>query len=147
MLAGQATTLVHSGPGGCTVKVGSGSGLYLEGRVYGRSCKLLVDTGAQVSILSKSLWHALDPNAKLTPYGGTVRAANGSLLGVVGIWSTVCEFQNLILSCDFLVVDAQTQVILGTDFLSQYQAIVDVGKRHCRLMGKDFPFSLCSQCR
>ena len=138
-LEGQVTTPVHSGPVGCAVKIGSGSGLYLEGHVHGQPCKLLVDTGAMVSILSKSLWYNLDPHAKLAPYSGSVRAANGSLLGVWGIWSTVCEFHNLILSCDFLIVDASIQVILGTNFLSRYQAIVDVGKRRCKLMGKDFP--------
>ena len=98
-LEGQVTTPVHSGPVGCAVKIGSG--LYLEGHVHGQPCKLLVDTGAMVSILSKSLWYDLDPHAKLAPYSGSVRAANGSLLGVWGIWSTVCEFHNLILSCDF----------------------------------------------
>ena len=57
--------------------------------MHGRSCKLLVDTGAQVSILSKSLWQDLEPRGKLVPYRGGVRAANGNLLGILGTWKRV----------------------------------------------------------
>ena len=68
-----------------------------------------------------------------------MRAPNDNLLGVLGTWSTSCEFHNLVLACDFLVVDASTQVILGTDLL-KYQAVVNVGKQHCRQLGKELPF-------
>ena len=137
---GQLPTLHKSEPEIGEPMSRSGSGLYLEGRVSGKPCKLLVDTGAQVSILSNSLWETIEPQGRLTPYEGSVRAANGSLLGVLGTWSTFCEVDQLALACNFIIVDSSSQqAILGTDFLIKYRAVVDVARQKCKLLGKELP--------
>ena len=127
----------------------SGSGLFLEGSVSGQPCKLLVDTGAQVSILSRAIWRSIEPQGKLTPYQGSVRAANGSHLGVLGTWSTFCEIDGLTLACNFLIVDSPShsqQAILGTDFLIKYKAVVDVASQRCKLLGKELPLVCVLPC-
>lgn len=117
-VAGQMPTHDVLGPKVCETMQRCGLGLYLEGSVSGQSCEFLVDTGAQVSIFSRSVWQCIEPRGKLTPYKGSARAANGSTLGVLGIWSTFCDVHHLTLACNFLVVDSLYQeAILGTDFL------------------------------
>ncbi|XP_039528765.1 uncharacterized protein LOC120479953 [Pimephales promelas] len=61
-------------------------------------------------------------------------------MGILGKWQTVCQFDTLALIVEFLVADVPSQdILLGFDFLSKYGAVVDFGKKECRIMGKMFP--------
>ncbi|KAG7999835.1 hypothetical protein GBF38_001885 [Nibea albiflora] len=59
---------------------------------------------------------------------------------ILGSWQAVCQFDSLALVADFLVSDVPSgDVLLGFDFLSKYGAVVDLGNKTCRIMGKIFP--------
>lgn len=121
-----------------SLKGGSG---YRKAKVGGFDCHVLVDTGASCSVIPKQLWLSVTKGkCELGNYAGKATAANGGGMHIVGCWQTVCQFDSLALVAEFLVSDIPSEeILLGYDFLSQYGAVVDLGKKTCRIMGKLFP--------
>uniref|UniRef100_A0A667X1Q3 Peptidase A2 domain-containing protein n=1 Tax=Myripristis murdjan TaxID=586833 RepID=A0A667X1Q3_9TELE len=116
-----------------------GSG-YLKAKIGGLDSHVLVDTGASRSIIPKRLWlSATGGGCDLGDYLGNATAANGGEMHVLGCWQTVCQLDSLALVADFLVSDIPSEeILLGFDFLSKYGAVVDLGKKQCHIMGKQF---------
>lgn len=117
-------------------------GVYLKVKVGGVECNLLVDTGAQVFIVSQNFWReATGGGAELLDYEGRVAVADGSQMEILGRWQATCQFDNLVLIVDFfLVADIMIQeILLGTDFLQKFKAVIDLGSRQCSIMGKKLP--------
>lgn len=80
----------------------------MASKVGGVNCHLLVDTEAQVSIISHTFWLKNKPGgAQLTGYNDKVSVANGGHMEIFGRWQTVCEFDNLALITDFLVANCE----------------------------------------
>lgn len=76
-----------------------GVGVFLSARVGGKVCDLLLDTGAQVSVVSKEFWQkATNGGSELVPYLGKVSVADGGQMNIVGKWSTVCQIEALALA-------------------------------------------------
>uniref|UniRef100_A0A8C5BZ39 Peptidase A2 domain-containing protein n=1 Tax=Gadus morhua TaxID=8049 RepID=A0A8C5BZ39_GADMO len=117
-----------------------GSG-YTGAKIGALDSLLLVDSGATLSVIPKQLWLEITKGgAELSGHQGDVSAANGGLMGILGKWQTVCQFDSLALIAEFLVADVPSQDILwGFDFLSKYGVVIDFGKKECRIMGKQFP--------
>lgn len=66
--------------------------------------------------------------------------ANGGEMSILGRWQTVCQFDSLAVIAEFLVADVTPQeLLLGTDFLSKFGAVIDLGEKCCWLMGKKLP--------
>lgn len=119
----------------------TGSGVFLTGKVGGCETRLLIDTGAQVSIVPKQFWLSVtNGGSSLDGYQGRVAVANGGEMSILGRWQTVCQFDSLAVIAEFLVADVTPQeLLLGTDFLSKFGAVIDLGEKCCRLMGKKLP--------
>lgn len=116
------------------------SGVFLTGKVGG--CEtLLFDTGAQVSIVPKQFWLSVtNGGSSLDGYQGRVAVANGGEMPILGRWQTVCQFDSLAVIAEFLVADVTPQeLLLGTDFLSKFGAVIDLDEKFCQLMGKKLP--------
>ena len=120
-------------------KAKTGSG-YLTAKIGGSSCHVLVDTGATRSIIPKQTWLSFTKGGSdLQEYAGDARAANGGAMQILGSWQAVCQFDSLALVTEFLVSDIPSEeILLGFDFLSRYGAVVDLGNKTCRIMGKTF---------
>lgn len=120
------------------LKGGSG---YLRAKIGGFDCHVLVDTGASRSVIPKQLWLSVTKGGcDLIDYDGRATAANGGGMQILGCWQTICQLDSLALVAEFLVSDIPSEeVLLGFDFLSKYGAVVDLGKKHCQIMGKQFP--------
>ena len=118
-----------------------GSGLYLQAKIGGSDSCVLVDTGAEVSIIPKAIWLSLTKGGgELEEYLGETLAANGGPMCVVGRWHTVCQFDSLALIIDFLVADVPIpDILLGSDVLTKYGAVIDLGSQCCRLLGRKLP--------
>ena len=114
---------------------------YIKGKVGGVETLLLVDSGATLSIIPKSLWLDMTKGgSELMGYSGDVAAANGGGMVILGKWQTVCQLDSLALVAEFLVADVPAQeILLGFDFLTKYGALLDFGKKECRVMGKLLP--------
>lgn len=80
--------------------------------------RLLIDTGAQVSIVPKQFWvEATGGGSDLTQYNGSLSVANGDKMEVVGRWTTICQFDSLAVVTDFVVADISPgEVLLVSDF-------------------------------
>ena len=134
MLAPPSASLEAPG----SPKGGSG---YLKAKIGGFDCHVLVDTGASRSIIPKQMWLTItEGGCELSEFTGSAMAANGAGMTIMGCWQTVCQFDALALVGNFLVSDSPfDEILLGFDFLSQYGAVVDLGGKQCRIMGKQFP--------
>ncbi|KAJ8016328.1 hypothetical protein DPEC_G00006050 [Dallia pectoralis] len=119
-------------------------GVFLPAKLGGWPINFLVDTGAQVSIVPKAVWLEITKgSAELRGFEGKVAAANGEEMEVIGRWQTTCQFDSLAVVAEFLVVEIPSQeVLLGTDFLARFGAVIDLGGKCCRLMGKKLPLLL-----
>uniref|UniRef100_A0A672T9I1 Peptidase A2 domain-containing protein n=1 Tax=Sinocyclocheilus grahami TaxID=75366 RepID=A0A672T9I1_SINGR len=116
-------------------------GFFLTSKVGGCETHLLIDTGAQISIVPKQFWlNVTNGGSSLDGYQGRVAVANGGEMSILGRWQTVCQFDSLAVIVEFLVADVTPQeLLLGTDFLSKFGAVIDLGEKCCRLMGKKLP--------
>uniref|UniRef100_A0A8B9J5V6 SRCR domain-containing protein n=1 Tax=Astyanax mexicanus TaxID=7994 RepID=A0A8B9J5V6_ASTMX len=104
---------------------------------WGNDEHLLIDTGAQVSIVSKKTWLDITGGGSdLQSYEGRVAVANGGEMEILGKWQTVCQFGALALGVEFLVADIPLGILLGMDFLQKYGAIIDSEGKQCTIMGK-----------
>uniref|UniRef100_A0A672NLL4 Peptidase A2 domain-containing protein n=1 Tax=Sinocyclocheilus grahami TaxID=75366 RepID=A0A672NLL4_SINGR len=100
----------------------TGAGVFLTGKVGGCETRLLIDTGAQISIVPKQFWlNVTNGGSSLDGYQGRVAVANGGEMSILGRWQTVCQFDSLAVIVEFLVADVTPQeLLLGTDFLSKW---------------------------
>lgn len=121
-----------------------GVGVFISAQVGGVDCVLLIDTGAQVSVVSKQFWlKVTNGGSALMPYAGTVSVADGGQINIVGKWSTVCQIGMLGLATEFLVADIPLEeIILGTDFLMKFGAVIDLSTSCFKLMGNSIPLYL-----
>ena len=120
---------------------GAGGSAYLAAKIGGLESMVLIDSGACLSVIPKQIWlTATNGGSELNVYAGEVAAANGGGMGVMGSWQTICQFGALALVAEFLVADIPSQdILLGFDFLSKYGAVIDLGERTCKIMGKQLP--------
>lgn len=107
-------------------------------KLGGVETRLLVDTGAQVSIVPKPFWlEAAGGGGDLVEYRGRLKIANGDQMEVIGQWETTCQFDSLTVVVDFVVADISPgEVLLGSDFLVKFGAKLDLKELCCYLMGK-----------
>ena len=106
---------------------------YVHGQIGDGGARFLVDTGAVVSIIPKSLFDSLasaftrtfrpfDQERHVTGFTGEVTPTLGELdIDVV--------FHSAALAATFLVVNEDVDCILGIDFLTRYQVAQDFSQQ------------------
>ena len=100
---------------GCNVCGGEG-GNVTERRTY----RALVNTGAEVSVISSRVFRKLRPKLELQKKDIKLRTANGSPLHVDGLCRLQIEVVNMSTPHDFFVVkNLNRNAILGRDWLMQ----------------------------
>ena len=97
----------------------TGASWYITISIGTRHVDLLIDTGAQVSLLSKQEYDEI-PGAnreKLRPVEGKISAANGGPINIYGkVELTLC-LERMLYPCEFLVADiGGLPGLLGMDF-------------------------------
>uniref|UniRef100_A0A673HHN6 Peptidase A2 domain-containing protein n=1 Tax=Sinocyclocheilus rhinocerous TaxID=307959 RepID=A0A673HHN6_9TELE len=117
------------------------AGVFLTDKVAGCETCLFIDTSTQISIVPKQFWlNVSNGGSSLDGYQGKVAMANGGEMSILGRWQTVCQFDSLAVIVEFLVADVTPQeLLLGTDFLSKFGEVIDLGEKCCRLMVKKLP--------
>jgi len=90
-------------------------------RLNGVSVKFEVDTGAELSTVPLSVYHAKLPNSTMHPSSVTLRQYDGTILPTVGeIMVTVSYGQQVINGSFIIVENADTKLpLLGRDWLYQ----------------------------
>ena len=101
------------------------------GAVLKQPFKLLVDTGAAVTVISERFFHeVLRVKYALTQKQlfDSIKTANGGTVPVSGTASFDISIGQCDYVCDAIVVpNLSYNVVLGRDFLHKYRAVIDVG--------------------
>jgi Retroviral aspartyl protease/DNA N-6-adenine-methyltransferase (Dam) len=110
--------------------------IILEGYIAGHTIRVLVDSGAQISIVSKQLVDKHSLQTTFSPLVAAVKLADGTKRAVgnvvpgvkIRLGSFCCKHECLVL--DNLSFD----VILGMDWLSKHNPIIDWGLKSVTMM-------------
>ena len=91
----------------------------------------LIDTGAAVSLLSKTWYDKIPPDQRplLRPAPCPLKAGNNTNFKQYGCITMRFQIQGLTMRHKFWVVDTINNGLLGLDFLEKEKAIIDNGKR------------------
>jgi len=99
---------------------------YIVFKAKSRTVQSLVDSGSPKSLMSQNLARQL--NLKIYPLEnqGSLVSASGQALKLLGKTSVPCNINGLVISHTFIVVEhIFPNLIVGTDFLSQNQAVIN----------------------
>jgi hypothetical protein len=119
------------------------AGIFVDAVINGSKVKLLIDTGATVSIISPDILHSVidDPRPMLTEVKQEVLTADGSAMKVEGSISISFMMSNIKLSQLFTVIDVGIDGILGLDFLTSNSCMLDLPNSTIVLRRKRVIFS------
>lgn len=98
--------------------------LIVPGKISGLGVRMLLDTGASVSLISTGLWenlHAVDPRITMMPSDAKIRTVSGELARVRGQVILELAIGNQYYLHQFLVLDVKEDIILGLDFVQRYE--------------------------
>ena len=104
----------------------------VSGQINGHEIYLVVDTGAAVTLMRKSLWDRVKPQeSRLLPWaGGELTGVEGTTLQVQGTAKVSVQISEHSFQVEFVIVDGLSEeAILGLDFLSSHQCSLDIGKK------------------
>ena len=104
--------------------------MFVEGKINGVPCTILVDTGAAVTIVHRRIWDRGKRTATLENNTSSVVTANGEPLKLLGKTKVVFSLAERELKHNILVTDSITQdCLLGSDFLTAHECVVDLKAR------------------
>ncbi|GBN28177.1 hypothetical protein AVEN_116406-1 [Araneus ventricosus] len=125
---------------------GGRNGLYLEGSICGIPCLMLVDTGANVTLVRTDLAQKLKGNFIYTAPNISLKTATGEKAEIHGKLDAAIECGSRKFQHKIYVADITDPCILGLDFLQKFNFMVDRQKNEIRIGGEEIPL-LFSQCR
>jgi hypothetical protein len=100
--------------------------------------KLLVDTGATLSIISPDILYSIlnDPNPTLAPIDQTILMADRTALKLEGSISMPLTVANLVFNQTFAVAHTGIDGIFGLDFMTNNDCLIDLPNSGMMLKGK-----------
>ncbi|XP_073945852.1 uncharacterized protein isoform X2 [Choristoneura fumiferana] len=123
-------------PDVCTIEKNS-LNTFVPVELSGRICKALVDSGANVSLISVSLAEEIDLKYE-HKLSDPLRVAGGSMIQPIGIVNTYILIDNYYCRISLLVINDRTNFcILGQDFLTANNAMIDFSS-HTLTLNKKF---------
>ena len=115
--------------------------LVVPGKIAGLAIAMLVDSGASVSVMSTRLWkhikRAKPEEVTLLPTNTRIITASGQEVPAAGCLVLEVELAGEFYLHQFLVVDAAEDLILGLDFLAQYNVDCDWRRGVLRMRGHE----------
>ena len=122
-----------SSPGNKSCK--TGNTLFIEVKIGKRRCPALLDTGSEVTLLPK---HLADLS-QLNRSSRTLRAANGTLINIVGEWKTVVTIGPVSVTMNFIVSDQIDELLVGIDWMRDNGCVISFAELTLELQGYRFP--------
>jgi len=99
---------------------------YIVFKAKGRTVQSLVDSGSPKSLMSQKLARQLNLKIYSLENQGSLVSASGQALKLLGKTSVSCNINGLFISHTFIVVEhIFPNLIVGTNFLSQNQAVIN----------------------
>ncbi|CAG2236597.1 unnamed protein product [Mytilus edulis] len=120
----------------------TGSCLNVEVEINELKCKLLVDTGSPVCILSEQLFKKLNKGTSLLTKSSTsVHTADGTALDIKGKIDIKLKIGKLCLDQELIVAKIDNlSGILGMNFLSKHDVEIHIGKEVLVIKGEKIKF-------
>lgn len=118
-----------------------GAGLYLTGRFSQANIAMLVDTGASISLMSQICFQKYFQKNELNPVNIVVVTADDGKMKVYGKFSCSFEVGFVSVVHTFYVVEMDTNVLLGLDFLKTNSCLIDVGNKVLHFGDQQVPLS------
>ncbi|GBN23175.1 hypothetical protein AVEN_156248-1 [Araneus ventricosus] len=111
---------------------GKKNGLYLEGSICGIQCLMLVDTGANVTLLRAHLAQKLKEQLIYTAPNISLKTATGEKTEIRSKLDASLECSSRKFHHRIYVADITDPCILGLDFLQKFNFTVDLEKNEIR---------------
>ncbi|GBM44346.1 AP-3 complex subunit delta-1 [Araneus ventricosus] len=118
---------------------GGRNGLYLEGSICSIPCLMLVDTGANVSLVRTDLAQKLKENFIYTAPNISFKTATGEKAEIHGKLDAAIECGSRKFQHRIYVADITDLCILGLDFLQKFNFTVDLEKNEIWTGGEEIP--------
>ncbi|GBN20266.1 hypothetical protein AVEN_106505-1, partial [Araneus ventricosus] len=118
---------------------GKKNGLYLEGSICGIQCLMLVDTGANVTLLRTDLAQKVKEQLIYTAPNISLKTATGERTEIRGKLDASIECGSRKFHHRIYVDDITDPSILGLDFLQKFNFTVDLEKNEIRTGGEEIP--------
>ena len=102
------------------------AGLFVQAKLekYGADC--LVDSGATLSLLSSKVWSAIKGSISLEKFDKEIVSASGNVLDTKGKANVCFVINGVKCVMDVVIAEMDIDAILGLDFMSMHDVIVDV---------------------
>lgn len=101
------------------------NGLFIEARVNDFSCRMIVDTGANVTIMRRDFARKLNEEILWTPPCVTLQTVTGDKIPINGKVNIKIRFGNTYYDHTVFVAEISDIFILGLDFLKKYNFVLD----------------------
>ena len=112
-----------------------GKSVYIELVIGNSRHKAMLDTGSDVTLIPAGL-------ADMSQVRGSsrkLRAANGTLINLLGEWKTTVRVENLHLSMEFLVSDRIDEILIGIDWMRAHRCQLLLDSSTIALHGRRIP--------
>ena len=111
----------------------------MTGKLNGYEVDCLVDTGATLSVLSTRAWKMMDgQGSKLKAFDKEIVSASGNPLRIEGTTTVTIDLDGTHCSCNVIVADVESDIILGLDFLKKERGHISVESNSLVLKDKTF---------
>ena len=104
------------------------AGMYLPVQINGIHTDMLIDSGATASLISVEVFHQIANHSSLKPVKGEMVAVNGMNFKTHGFCDLDVIIGGFCYSVRAIVAELNASVILGLDFLSEYECAIDISK-------------------
>lgn len=119
--------------------------LFVDVRINGKMCSLLVDTGATVSILRPDIVDAYKLPHETSRFR-TLQTAGNQIVDIMGECEVTGGIGRKEFRHKFLIVRIRDKGILGLDVLQKLEAELSIPKAMLRLEGSSVPLKTRRQC-
>ena len=134
-----------SQPGRQTVmnKTCGNSGIFVKAQICGMKLKLLVDTGATLTIISDSLYKMMENSSgqlsQLKRVQREIISATDEPLLVLGKTDMSIQIGDHVYTQELAIAKLSMDGVLGLDFLNKYNCVVDIVKRTLTIGKEEVP--------
>ena len=115
------------------------SGLFIRAKIHDKPLLLLIDSGADVTIISSSFFKSLDcgQSLKAEPVQLNLVSATGDRIPFIGKLDIPIELDKKPYTHKVLIADINFDGILGLDFMTNYSCDILVQRMLLRIKGAD----------
>lgn len=124
---------------------GNQTGLYVRANIFGQSKILLIDSGADVTILSSKTLKNIDQSLEINPVDMKLISASGDSIPVQGTCQIPIQLGSSLYLHKVLIADIQYDGIIGLDFMTTFSCDIFIKTMSLRIKGEQVPLSRFTQ--